>query len=308
MKLIFSKYLTAVGSLLLIVIGGCEKKVDPIDTYYVTVEYKNSNPNCITDDKEINPGDSIYFDFTVTSEEEMAFVEIQKNGFKLDTFSVPAGKKTFSAIKSYKADTAAGNYSYRILARDKGARFLGDGGKLMTITVKPDFHFWSYRIMAVPDTVDKTNKCYYSISTGQTLSYTQGTTHSGAIDFGYYFDTATTIISNKRVPYGHTIYALNAPQKQLDFYDISSWTKNATVFKKMSIDFAKDLTSASAINTKIKNSMSSGTLSKVNLIAGGHVYGFKTVTGKYGAILIRYFNKDSPEKTTYIDIDVKVQK
>jgi hypothetical protein len=312
MKLSFSKYIIAVGAL--VAFGyGCEKKVDAIDAYGVTVEYNSSNPKCITENTEVNPKDSIYLDFTLTSEKEMAFVEIQKNGVRIDTFNVAGGKKVFSAIKGYKADSAAGDYSYRVLARTIQAEFLGDGDKLLTVTVKPDFIFYSYRIMAVPDTTDKVNKCYFSINTGESFNYNEAATRSAAIDFGYYYDTTTIPLSNPPTKFGHTFYALNAPQTQINFYDISSWTKNATVLKMMpsNVNFVSGLTSAGAINTLIKGNMTSGTGSKVNKIeakSGSNVIGFKTVTGKYGAILFRYANQNSDAKGTTIQIDVKVQK
>lgn len=308
MKLTFSKYIIAVGTL--VGLGyGCEKKVDPVDDYKVTVEYNSSNPKSITGDTEINPKDSIYLDFTVTSEKEMAYVEIQKNGVRVDTFVVPSGKNTFSTIKGYKADSIPGDYSYRVLARNSQTEFLGDGGKLLTVTVKPDFNFWSYRVMAVPDTTDKVNKCYYSTTTGDIFNYNEAAANSAAIDFGYYYDTTTSGTTKL----GHTFYALSAPQTQINFYDISSWTKNATVFKFMpsSVNFVSGLTSAGAINTLVKNNMTSGTVSKINKVlvtAGSNVVGFKTVAGKYGAILFRYANQSSEAKTTIIQVDVKVQK
>jgi hypothetical protein len=202
------------------------------------------------------------------------------------------------------ADSANGDYTYRILGRSNVARFLGDGGKSITVTIKPDFIFWSYRVMKVPDTTGKVNKCYYSISTGKTFNYTEGAANSTAIDFGYYYDTTTAL--------KHTIYALNSAQPQLSFYDISTWTKNATIFKKLpsSVNFVTQLTSAGAINTLVKNNMTSGTASKVTAlttVAGNNVIGFKTVGGKYGAILIRYTNQDSPAKETSVEIDVKLQ-
>jgi hypothetical protein len=57
--------------------------------------------------------------------------------------------------------------------------------------------------------------------------------------------------------------------------------------------------------------MTSGTSSKVTTVSasgGNNVIGFKTASGKFGAILIRYVNGDSPNSTTQIEVDVKVQK
>jgi hypothetical protein len=317
MKLTSLKYIMAVGAL--VALGyGCEKKVDPIDDFGVTVEFNSSNPKSLTEDIELNPKDSIYIDFTLTSEKEMAYVEIQKNGVRIDTFAVSGGKSSFSAIKGYRVDSLAGDYSYRVLARNNRAEFLGDGGKLLTVTVKPDFIFWSYRIMAVPDTIERVNKCYYSISTGEAFNYNEAATRSASIDFGYYYDTTTaTPITNPITKLGHTFYALNAPQTQINFYDISTWTKNATVFKMMpnsgslAVNFVSGLTSAGAINTLIKGNMTSGTVTKINKIVAtspNNVIGFKTAAGKYGAILFRYANQGSDAKNTVIEVDVKVQK
>ncbi len=296
---------TNILALLLLFVTACEKKRDPIDAYKVSVEYKSSNEYAVTQNVEVNPKDSIFFDFTITSAEDMTYVEIQKNGVRIDTFNVTGSKNTFSASKGYRADSAAGNYSYRVLARNKQAVFLGDGNKLLTVTVKPDFNFWSYRIIAVPDSVSKTNKCYYSTADGKTYSFTDGAANSSSIDFGYYFDIAGTN--------AHTIYSLSAAQSQLDFYDITSWTKNATVFKKMpsSVNFVSGLTSAGAINTLVAKNMTSGTSASVNKIttsSGSNVIGFRTAAGKYGAVLIRYIKQNSAANGTQIEVDVKVQK
>jgi hypothetical protein len=300
------KYLILLAGLT-ILIAGCEKKVDPIDTYGVTVEYKGTGSKFLTGDVTLNPNDSIYLDFTIASPEDMAYVEIQRNGVRVDTFRLnnAANKKVFSAIKGYRIDSSAGEYTYRVLARNNRATFMGDGGKVFTVTVTPDFHFWSYRILQVPDTTAKTNTCFYSTSDGKVYSYTEGGANSAAIDFGYFFDVSG---SNK-----HSIYALNAMPAQLNFYDISSWTKNATLLKKMpsSVNFVNNLKSAGAINTLIKNNMNSGTSTKVSGLTtsgGNNVVGFKTASGKYGAMLIRFISQDSPSAGTRIEVDVKVQK
>lgn len=301
------KNITAIGLMIFFAVS-CEKKRDPIDAYKVKVEYKASgNPFAITQNVELNPKDSIFFDFTVTSEEPMAYIEIQKNGVRIDTFNVSGGKNVFSGSKGYRADSIPGDYSYRVLARNKAAVFIGDGDKLFKITIKPDFYFWSYRILQVPDSVSKTNKCYYSTSDGKTYSYSEGAAASPKIDFGYFYDTTGTAAGGTNI-LGHSIYALSAPQTRLDFYDISTWTKNATIFKIISTNFVSNLTSGGAINTIIKGGMTSGTSSKINKIASGNVIGFKTTTGKYGAILIRFINQNNPNKETQIEVDVKVQK
>ena len=200
-----------------------------------------------------------------------------------------------------------------LLARNEKAVFMGDGGKEFTVTVKSDFNFWSYRILQVPDTTNKTNKCYYSTTDGEIYSYTSGTANSAKIDFGYYWDTTGRLTTSTTDDLKHTIYSLGTAQPQLGFYDISSWTKNTTLLKKMptSVNFVTGLTSAGAIQTLIGGNMTSGTASKVSTVSttgGSNVIGFKTAAGKFGAILIRYVNGDNPNATTQIEVDVKVQK
>lgn len=308
------KYITTLVAVT-IVLAACEKKVQPVDTFLVTVDYKASGAKYAIGDVTLNPKDSIYFDFTISSPDDMAYVEIQKNGVKIDTFQLNnlANKKTFSFVKGYRVDSIPGDYTYRVLARDSRAIFMGDGGKSIKVTVTPDFYFWTYRILQVPDTTNKVNKCYYSTIDGKTYSYTDGGANSAKIDFGYYWDTTGRATSVTTDDLKHCFYALNSPQPQLAFYDISSWTKNATLLKKMpsSVNFVSQLTSGSAIQALIGGNMTTGTSSKVTLLsttAGSNVIGFKTVAGKFGAVSIRFVNGDSPNKETSIEVDVKVQR
>lgn len=294
--------------------SACEKKVDPVDTFNVTVDYRNSGTGFVTTNVEVNPKDSIFFDFTITSQDTMSYVEVQKNGTRIDTFRLnSSNNRSFSKVLRYRADSAAGSYTYRVLARNNKATFMGDGGKEFTVTVKPDFNFWSYRILQVPDSVNKTNKCYYSSVDGMIYSYSDGAANSAKIDFGFYWDTTGRGTTPTTDDLKHTIYSLSSAQPQLGFYDISSWTKNNTLLKKMptSVNFVSGLTSGGAIQTLIGGNMASGTASKVTTVsttAGSNVIGFKTAAGKFGAILIRYVKGDSPAKETQIEVDVKVQK
>jgi hypothetical protein len=298
-----------------ILFSACEKKVDAVDTFNVTIEYRSGGAKYVTSDVTVNPKDSIYFDFTISSLADMSFVEIQRNGVRVDTFRLNnlANKKTFSLIKGYRADSAAGNYTYRVLARDEKAIFMGDGGKEFTVTVASDFNFWSYRILQVPDTGGQFNKSFYSTIDGKIHTFLEGGAVSATIDFGYYWDTTgrgTTVTTDDLK---HTIYSINAIQPQINFNDINNWTKNVTLLKKMptSVNFVSGLTSSGAIQTLIGGNMTSGTASKVTTVSttgGSNVIGFKTSTGKFGAILIRFVNGDNPAKETQIEVDVKVQK
>ncbi len=285
-----------------LVLTSCEKKVPAIqESFSVNVEYKNSGSKYLTGDIELNPKDSVFFDFTITANEDMAVVEIQRNNAKIDTFNVPAGsKRSFSNFKKYRSDSIPGDYTYRILARNAAGVFLGDGDKKIKVTIKSDFNFWSYRFLYVPDSVAKTNKTYYAATTGATYSYSEGAANSAAIDFGFFYDT-TTIGAPK-----HTIYALNA--STFTPYDLSTWTKNATIFKKVASPTLPNLTSGSAIRAAGIANLGSGTTSKITQLAGGNYILFKTAAGKYGIIQISFIDGATAEKTTNINIDVKIEK
>lgn len=302
-----NKYQILSFTILIALITSCVKKVEPVDTFNVSVDYKASGTKYLTSDVTVNPKDSIYFDFTVSSPTDMAYIEIQKNGVKIDTFNLSnfANKKTFSGKKGYMVDSASGDYSYRVLARDDKAIFMGDGGKSIKVTVKPDFVFYSAKKLFVPDSILKVNECYFATTTGELLSYATGGTKSNLIDFGYFYDT-TTVGAPK-----HTLYALTA--STFAPYDISTWVKNATLLKKMptSVNFVTGLTSAGAIRTLIGGNMTSGTAAKVTTISttsGSNVIGFKTAAGKFGAVLIRFVTADNASSSTNIEIDVKVEK
>jgi hypothetical protein len=277
------------GSLVLgLFLSACVKEVEPVDNFHVTVDFRNTGTKFLTGDVTLNPKDSIYFDFTISSPTDMSYIEIQKNGVRIDTFRLNStNNRSFSLIKGYRVDSAAGDYSYRVVARDARAVFMGDGGKMFTVTVTPDFKFWSYRILQVPDSINKTNKTYYSSNDGKTYSYSDGAANSASIDFGYYWDTTGRATASTTDDLKHTIYSLNAAQPQLGYYDISTWTKNVTLLKKMptSVNFVSGLTSAGAIQTLIGGNMTSGTSSKVTTVsttAGSNVIGFKTAAGKFG--------------------------
>jgi hypothetical protein len=298
----FKHILSTLAAVAVIVIG-CEKTVAPIDSYGVTVDYKGGNAKNITGNISLNPKDSIILDFTISSSsEEMAVVEIQKNGAKIDTFNVSgANKMTFSGVKRYQSDSIAGDYTYRVFARNKKGIYIGDGGKSIKVSINPDFIYWSYKNLAVPDSVAKSNKSFFVSTSGDVLNYVQGAANSAQIDFGYFFDT-TTVGAPK-----HTIYALGA--NKFAPHDLSTWTKNATVFKKVNTPAFSTLTSGSAIAAAGVLNLKTGATTTANALASGNLVYFRTAAGKYGCIQINFINDfGAMQSQSYINIDVKVQR
>ncbi len=282
---------------------GCEKKVAPIDSFGVTVNFNSGNPKNLTGDIAINPKDSIILDFTIASStEEMAVIEIQKNGARIDTFNVSGSNKmTFSGLKRYMSDSIAGDYTYRVFARNKRGIFIGDGNKSIKVTINPDFLFWSFKTLAVPDSVVKSNKSFFASSTGEELSFLQGAAKSGLIDFGYFFDT-TTVGAPK-----HTIYALGA--NKFAPHNLTTWTRNATVFKKATTPAFSALTSGGSLRSAGILNLTSGTTTSATALAPGNLVYFRTAAGKFGCIQVNFINDfGAIQSQSYISIDVKVQK
>lgn len=295
--------------------AGCQKGASPVDGSKATIELKDDgSKKFVTGDITVNPKDSIFFNYTISSNMDMRFVSIQKNPVNQTAFVVrdtllPDQSRSYSTIKGLRADSINGPMVYRIVAHTSQGTYIGH--KDVVVTVEPDFYFWSYRILQVPDSAAKTNKCYYSTADGKIYSYTEGASVSATIDFGYYWDTTGRSSSSTTDDLKHCLYSLSAPQGQLNYYDISSWTKNVTLLKKMpsSINFVTQLTSAGSIQKLIGDQMTSGTSGKVTTVSttgGSNVIGFRTATGKLGAVQIRYLKGDSPNKETAIEVDVKV--
>ncbi len=305
-------------ALLVFVLTGCQKKVDPVDGSNVTVELSNLGKYYVTGDVTLNPKDSIYFNFTISSNVDMKYVSIQKNPINQTAFLVrdtlnATNKNSYSAVKKFMADSANGNYLYRIVAHDAVGNYIGH--KDIAVNINADFNFYSYRFLYAPDTTAKINKCYFSTSEGTSYNYTDAASKSASIDFGYFYDT--TKVSGTAL--GHTIYALNATGV-FGAYDISAWTKNATIFKKLASGtpnptFAQAL-SAGTLRTAGATQLSSGTTTKVTGLSttspNNTVY-FKTAAGKFGMIQINFssvttINAAVSPSATYVNIDVKIEK
>ena len=231
----------------------------------------------------------------------MALVEIQRNGTRIDTFKIiGANTRSFSGLKRYRLDSIPGDYTYRIFARNNQNVYIGDGGKSIKVTVTPDLYYWVNRELKVPDTVAKVNPNFFATSTGQTYSYTSaGPAKSAEIDFGYFYDTTTAGAPK------NTIYNLNA--STFAPHDLTGWTKNATIFKRVTSPTFASLTSGSALRAAGIANLGSGTSPKITQLAGGNVILFKTVAGKYGAININYIDAVGTTPR-FINVDVRVER
>jgi len=309
-------------------LNGCSKNSTIPNFNTITVNFLNSGPKYITTDVTVNPKDSIQFSYSVASPTRMQYVYLVKNGTVIASDTLKTGTKlSFNTVKKLVADTAAGPFTYAVIARDTTGYYLGTS-KTITVTTTPDFIYYINRTLFVPDTVAKTNTSYFSSVTGNVLSYTgSGVANSGSIDFGYYYnpDSAQTA-GVKKTPFGHFLYALNVSPtpNPIAFYDISSWTKNPTTFKVSATPTFASVLSGGGIKAGGITNLKTGATSSVPAVtttiasgkqtdaftplASGNVIWFKTAAGKYGVIQIDYINQNSAAKGTFMTIDVKMQK
>ncbi|MBV7530197.1 hypothetical protein [Chitinophaga sp. sic0106] len=302
------KYLIGAACILGI-LSACEKEVDPVDGNYATVTLKGGE-KAVTGDISVNPGDSITFDFSIQTQRVMKYVGIQKNPVNQTAFVVRDTLKTqenrYSAIIKIKADTTNGTFLYRIVAHDSVGTYIGS--RDITITVNPDFYYYTVRMLRVPDTTAKTNTCYMAATTGEVFSYTTGAANSAKIDFGIMYDTTASSTPSTTDDLRFCLYSLNAPQGQIPFYDLTSWTKNNTIMKKATSPAFNRLLSAGDLKAAGKTNLASGTSTRITQLASGNLVFFRTASGKNGCLLINYANGTSPAMTSYVNVDVKIER
>ena len=72
------KYILSI-TLATLILYACVKKVDRVDTNNANVTLVSAGANFVTDDITVNPKDSLFFSFTITSDKPMKYVSIKKN-------------------------------------------------------------------------------------------------------------------------------------------------------------------------------------------------------------------------------------
>lgn len=306
------KYITA-GALMVVLLNACVKKVDTVDGNYASVTLVNAGTNFVTENITVNSKDSLFFSFTITSDKEMGFVGVQKNPVNQTAFLVrdtlnSTNNHSYTAVKRFRADSTNGSYIYRIAAHDAAGVYIGH--KDIIVTVKTDFDYFVARVLQVPDTTAKINTCYMATKTGTTYSYTTGASKSADIDFGFYYDTTGTLTATTADDVKFSVYALSSPQPQLSYYDISSWTKNATIMKKAATPAFNTLTSAAALRSAGLTNLASGASGKATLLAANSLVFFKTAAGKYGCMFVLSMNTTSngAAKENYMNVEVKIER
>nr|WP_199082528.1 hypothetical protein [Pedobacter sp. ASV19] len=290
----------------------CKKETTNIFNMFedVKVTYRANSPYAVTDYKEVNPGDSVYLEYTIESAKKgMYAVCIFETSAAIPSkiFLNSSQRRSYSGIVKLKMDTRVGKTSYRIWALDSAGIYLGDGYKSVTIDVRSDYKYWTSRELYIPDTVAKVKNCYYSLNTGALYSYSNGAANSDKIDLGLY--RVPVVATNGVVSYVYNIYALDANPLPFTSYDISSWTKRGTLF-------AAPKTGQSAAFLALRTGaqiLTAGKSAKPTLkaittgLAAGSLFYFLTPEGKYGAFYVNSISSNNPEKGVFLNVDVKIQ-
>ena len=314
--------------LLTTVIASCTKVVSKFNSNNINVTFNNAGPLYLTTDKTVNGKDSIQFSYSVTSTQPMTYVVFKKDGNEISRDSVKTGDQLSLPIvvKKLVADTVNGVHTYQVVAYNNDAIYLG-ASTAINVTTMADMAYHTNLRLYVPDSISKTNPCFINLVSGTTYSYTDVTNgaSSAQVDLGYFFSTDTvnigTATAPNKVPVGHSFYAPNSivTGEQRPAYDLSTWTRNATLINVATTPTFASLTSAGAIksagllNLKTVNgsvplyTATTAPQSSFKALAAGSVIFFKTVGGKYGAIQVDYLSQSNANHTNYVNFEYKIQ-
>lgn len=295
----------------------CKKEGENIFNMFddVKVNYHSNSPYAVTDYKEVNPQDSVYLEYTITSaNKDMAVVCVFENGSGtpfVKTMLKPSEKRDYTGVVKLKMSNKVGKTTYRVWALDSRGVYMGDGYKSVTVEVKSDFKYWSGRKLYVSGFVDKNGsfdpfkneKSYYSLTTGETFSYIEGNTNSDKIDFGaaHVFDESKTGDDRFAV----SLYSINANPIKVPHYDVSQWIDKGTLFstpKSGGTTFTNSLRTGAQIIDAAKKAKP--TLKLATGLKTGYLFYFLTKKGEYGAVYVNFFRFVDGVPT--IGIDVKI--
>lgn len=318
---IMKKYkcqLAAAFASTLLLFSSCAKDAPNIYDMFsdVSVTFLNESMYSVVDYKEVNDGDSVHINFTITSaREDMFAVCVRREGQDNPVLQInlPDGvdKRTYTGVYKIQADRV-GESKYRVYAINKQAQYIGDGYNAVKINVVPNFTFLTNREIYLPDSVTSDIPSYYSIKQGKSFSYANGQKVSADLDFGIYRTQAPEGDNNAILGHWYHLYSLSADPLFFDVFDISTWTKRETLFSNPANDanaFRDKLISSSTIESTVgskKVDLKETSRNSGNSLKVGSVVYFKTPEGKYGALHIKQISSNY-EGRLYFVVNVKIQ-
>jgi hypothetical protein len=262
----------------------------------------------------------VYLDYTITSKDkDMYGIVVEKVGGSSSgsperttpIVSTQSERRSFSRTVKIKMERD-GKSTYRIYALDSKSVYIGDGYKEVTIEANPSYKVIADRRVYAPDTLTKVNPSFFSISKGTAFSYTDGQANSADIDFGIWRKPDPRPAEAGRYIYNY--YSTTATPNPFPTYNISGWTKRATVFSApvtgATNTFLYTLVSSSVIAAQAQartlNVTSTDFATRQAGLSPGNLVYFKTPEGKYGAFIVNGVAEDY-DKKAYVSISVKIQ-
>jgi len=309
---------------LLFIMAACKKESQNIfNMFDVKLELLTPHPFSSGEYKEINDGDTVFLDYTITSPtKDMYQVAIAKASGGLGFHNILlaeserrsyTGRDTLVATATANTDRSkpltyrienAGMNSYRIWAYDKEGVFIGDGYKRVSIYVKPNFTHIANRNIFYPDSLNKSTNNYFSLTKGETFNYAGAQANSADIDFGIYRKPTATPNT-----YTTHIYSLSESPLPYTVDDISSFTKRQTLFSAPVASHAATFNNTLTIGNQIEAQAKTRTINLKSIsatIPAGSVVYFRTPEGKYGAILFNAITTNY-SGAPFVNVSVKYQ-
>lgn len=309
-------------SLVIGLLGSCKPEAENVMNMFddVKVTFHGDHPLSVTDYKLVNDGDSVYIDYTIASQKEDMF-SIMEERVAVDAGTSPRRVEIVLSEQNRKSYTGRiklkmqrdGKSTFRVYARDRVGDYIGDGYKKVTIEGRPSFMVYATRRIYAPDTTAKVLPAYFSLSTGASFNYMDGSANTDKIDFGIW--RHVRIDAEQRVFITYNYYSLTAPSIPWNIYDMSGWSnKRATQFstpvKSHTDPFIRTLTSGSLIEEAAKSRglavRATNYTTPADGLAPGNVVYFMTPEGKYGAFIVNQVTEDL-DKRPFLSVTVKIQ-
>lgn len=287
----------------------------------VSVTFHGDHPFSVTEYKQVNDGDSVYIDYTITSaKEDMYSIGVERvAGASSSTspernitpITEDSQRRSYSGVIKLKMERD-GKTSYRIYALNNKNTYIGDGYKKVTIEVNPSYSYVHNRRVYLPDSLGE-RASFFSIKQDKAFNVAEGKANAADIDFGIWRRPDPNPARAGQFIYN--LYSVNHSPNPFPVYNTSDWEKRDTKFSTIRNGsaniFLYTLVSNSrimsnAIAAKTDQTATSGTTSQNGLVAGSLVY-FLTPEGKYGGIYVNAINNDFDGKL-YMSISIKMQK
>ncbi|HSC55331.1 MAG TPA: hypothetical protein VLC98_16985 [Phnomibacter sp.] len=307
-----NKITSATLLLMLALLVGCEKESDNIfNMFDVKLTLHNNVEYAAAEVNDITTTDSVLIDFTIESPtKDMYMVCLYKTGATSPMTKIPitedGKRKSYSGkFMLYGKDLGAGTSTYRVWVLDKEGVYLGDGYKSVAVNVISDIRHLSNRKLTFAYAPTDTVPCFLSLLEGKIYNYPQGAANSAKLDFSVFEEPVFT--NGVFTGWKRSMYSLTANPNPFPPYDLTGWTKRATLYSApitgSAANFRTMFSTAAKIETEAKKKPINLTLTEIK--TNQFVY-FLTPEGKYGVLYIQSITYDYSGRS-YVTLSYKIQ-